>query len=377
MNILMYIPQPGPTRAPEITANLAKLGNNIVAISPPDRQMLELGVDIKPIRFTTIPFIGPLFLIGGGLISAMAEIIRSKPDAIYTLGGSMGTGILLARVFRCPLITELNGWGRAELKLSSRRGFSKLVSTVSRWMDEREMKCSDYLVVVSTSIKNILQKSLNVDSNKIAVIPNGANIHFFQPISDARKSLDLNQDFHYIGFAGGFNPWHSLEGLIKSAPLILERIPNARFLLVGEGPTRSRISKMVQELHLAEQFIFVGAVPYAEVPKYVNAMDVCVILKRTDIPGSPLKLYEYMACRKPVVVTDDSDFDIVREVNAGVLVDPENPVEIANAIIGLLQDSELRQQMGNNGIKYVVEHRSWEMVATEVEEVISDISSKS
>ena len=131
MRILMYIPQPGPTRAPEVVANLAKLGNEVVAISPPERQMLEVGAKIKPIRFTTIPFIGSFLLIAIGLILAMSTIIRSKPDAIYTLGGSMGTGLFLARLFKCPLFFEVNGWRRAELKLIKKNPISMWISNLS------------------------------------------------------------------------------------------------------------------------------------------------------------------------------------------------------------------------------------------------------
>ena len=376
MKILMYIPQPGPTRAPEVTSNLAKLGNEVIAISPPDRQMFEVGANIKPIRFSTVPLLGPVFLIGYALILAFLVNLRFKPDVIYTLGGSMGTGLLVAKLFRHPLITEVNGWKRAELKLISKNSLSKLLSKLSCWLDEKEIESSDHVIVVADSIKEALRSYLNIGANKITVVPNGANIHFFQPISDAKKSLGLDPNSYYVGFAGGFNPWHSLEGLIRSVPQIIEQVPNARFLLVGEGPTKSSIADMVQELNLSDQFIFVGAVPYTEVPRYVNAMDLGIILKRTNIPGSPLKLYEYMACGKPVVVTDDPDFNIVKEVEAGFLVNPENPAEIANAIMTLLRDSELREQMGNNGRKYIQEHRSWEIVAAEVEEVIRLVSTK-
>jgi glycosyltransferase involved in cell wall biosynthesis len=337
--------------------------------------MLEIGVDIKSIRFITIPLIGPLFLIGGALILAMSQIIRSKPDAIYTLGGSMGTGILLARIFGCPLITEVNGWGRAELKLSTRRGFSRLLSTIARWIDEKEMVHSDYLVVVSNSLRNILHESLNIDPSKISVIPNGANLDLFKPINGVKKDLELDLNCYYAGSIGIIAPWQGLEHLIRSAPLVLKEIPNTKFLVVGDGESKNKLVELVKELDLAAHFVFVGAVPYTEVPKYINGMDVCVSFRK-GTPASPLKLYEYMLCGKAVVATDDSDNGFVKEQNAGILIDPERLDEAAEAIVRLLRDDKLREQMGENGRKYVLEKRSWQAVAQEVEGVIKAVISK-
>jgi len=375
VKILMYIPQPGPTRAPEVAANLAKLGNEVIAISPPEKQMLQLGVNIKPIRFTTLPFIGPLLLIGYGLVLAMFTIARRKPDIIYTLGGSMGTGLLLAKLFKRPLVTEVNGLGRAELKLIQKGSLSMLISRISRWMDEREMKYSDHVVVVTAGLKEALQRYLNIQPNKITVITNGANTYFFKPISDAKESLQLDSKCYYVGFVGIFAPWQGLDYMIKSASLILKEVPNTKFLLVGDGMTKRRMVELSEELHLAENFIFVGAVSYTEVPKYINAMDVCISFRK-GTPASPLKLYEYMACGKPVVATEEPDNGFVKEHNAGLLVDPENPREIANAILSLLRDDEIREQMGRNGMKYVLEERSWQAVAREIEETIKMVVSE-
>lgn len=369
MRILIYIPQPGPTRAPEVVANLAKLGNEVIAISPPDRQMFDVGADIKPIKGTGLPFLGPILLIVFGVLLAISEIVRQKPDAIYTLGGSMATGLMLAKLFRCPLITEVNGWRRAELKLINKKASAMFVSRVSCWMDELEIKHSGHVIVVAPGIKQAVCRDLNVKADKITVIPNGANIELFRPISDARKILDLESDCYFVGFVGVLAPWQGLDKLIRSAPLILNEVPNTRFLLVGDGESKKEAIQLVDDLKLSKDFIFIGLVPYTEVPEYVNAMDVCVSFRK-GTPASPLKLYEYAVCGKPIVATDDVDNTFVKEYDVGILVDPDELVEVANAIISLLKSSELREQMGSNGRRYVLERRNWRAVASEVEKVI-------
>ena len=79
-----------------------------------------------------------------------------------------------------------------------------------------------------------------------------------------------------------------------------------------------------------------------------------------------------MACGKPVIATNTQDFKALEEYNAGILVDPEKPDEVADAIITLLKYKELREEMGKNGREYVVENRSWEAVAREVVSVMKE-----
>lgn len=375
MKICMYLPQPGPTRAPEVTANLARLGNEVIAISPPDRQMIELGINIKPVKLTTLPFFGKFIHIIYAFILAAFIIARWKPDVIYTLGSSMGTGLLLAKLFRCPLIFEANGFGRAELKMVSRNPFYMLLRHISCRMTEMEIRHSDHVIVVIDSLGKAIQEHLHVNPDRITVIPNGANTRIFMPLCDAKNRLQLDLNCYYVGFVGTISEWQGLDYIVRSAPSILGEIPSTRFLLVGNGPMKAKLNRLAEDLNVAKEFVFIGEVPYSEVPKYINAMDIGISFRK-GTPASPMKLYEYAACGKPVVATDNSDHDFVREHSAGILVDPENPEEVANAITSLLRNGELRERMGSNGRKYVLENRSWEAVAREVEEVINAVIGK-
>ncbi len=142
------------------------------------------------------------------------------------------------------------------------------------------------------------------------------------------------------------------------------------FRVTSEGQMKEELVELVDKTGVSDKFIFTGTVPYEEVPKYINASDVCVVPKRPLKSGySPLKLYEYMACGEPIVASRISGFEILEQQNAGILVEPENPEELAKAIIKLLKDEKLREEMGKNGREYVVKHHSWESVARKVAEV--------
>jgi glycosyltransferase involved in cell wall biosynthesis len=261
---------------------------------------------------------------------------------------------------------EINGLGIDEMKLNNP---SKLIIKIFKVNEKLNYKHAKKIIAVTQGIKEGIVELYNISDEKIVVIENGVNTELFKPLNKGDVKYGLDGNYNYVGFSGSFARWHGLEDLIRSAPLILKEVENTKFLLVGDGPMKEQIIQMVNDLNLKDSFIFIDRAPYEEVPKYVNAFDVCVILKKKDIPGSPLKLWEYMACGKPVIATNTEDFRVLEENNAGILVDPEKSEEVADAIITLLKNKELRDEMGKNGRKYVVENRSWESVARRVAEL--------
>jgi glycosyltransferase involved in cell wall biosynthesis len=129
-------------------------------------------------------------------------------------------------------------------------------------------------------------------------------------------------------------------------------------------------------IKVLDKFIFTGKVPYEKIPLYINASEICVVYKKPFKSGfSPLKLYEYMACGKPVVASNVDGFEILEQLKAGSLVKPEDANELAKAIIKLLKDRQLREIMGRNGIEYV-KTQSWEAVTRKVEKVCEGVISR-
>jgi glycosyltransferase involved in cell wall biosynthesis len=134
--------------------------------------------------------------------------------------------------------------------------------------------------------------------------------------------------------------------------------------------------ELARQVGVLDKIIFTGTVPYPKVPLYLNASDVCVapfVAGRNERMGvSALKMCEYMACEKPVVASRISGLEILEDNNAGILVEPESPSKLAQAILTLLQSKELRAQMGKNGRKYVVKNQSWENVARRIAGVFQE-----
>ncbi len=167
----------------------------------------------------------------------------------------------------------------------------------------------DRIVSVTDKLKEELVNLYAVPDSKIIVINNGANIDFFRPMNQERvkTELRLEKSKKYLCFVGNLAAWQGVEFLIYAAPLILEKCPDVRFLVVGDGAMKTKLLGVTSEFELLDKFIFTGRVPYESVPHYISAADVCVAPfikgRNAKIGLSALKTYEYLACGKPIVAS--------------------------------------------------------------------------
>jgi len=299
---------------------------------------------------------------------------KRSPNVIYSRCSSLTfSPVLISKIFRIPYIVEVNGLLIDEEKMIGR---PKVLTRLTGLNEKLNYKQADKIVAVTQGIKDGIKELHSIPDEKIVVIENGANTDLFKPMHQekAKKELKLEEKKNYICFVGNLAPWQGVEFLIQSAPLILKESTHTKFLIIGDGPMKEELIDLAEQMAVSDKFIFTGVVPYEEVPKYINASDICVVYKKPLKSGySPLKLYEYMACEKPVIASRVEGFEILEENHAGILVEPENPKELAKAIIKLLKDERLRRELGENGRKYVTKNHSWEAVARRVAEVCKSV----
>jgi glycosyltransferase involved in cell wall biosynthesis len=307
----------------------------------------------------------------------LITIIRWKGrfNVIYRRHNLLISQYLLAKLFRIPLVTEVNGIIVDEIKL--RKQGDKVSLLVIDKIERFNMLKTDKIIVVTSRLKEVLQEDYGVLRNKIVMIPNGANTNSFKPmdIIKVRKALGLSQRDYYVCWVGVMWQAQHVDCLINSVPLILKELPNTKFLIVGHGVMKQYLISLVEQLGVSDKVIFTGVVPYQKVPLYINASDVCVAPAarnfRNDRSGvSSLKLYEYMACGKPVIVDDiEGASQDVADSGSGFVVNTRNRDEMARAIITLLRNEQLRKEMGKRARKITVEKHSWAKIAERVAEV--------
>ncbi len=324
-------------------------------------------------------------------------IVTRKIDIIYERPGIVPVGFLLSKLFKKPLVIAAQGvaYYEHESKVRSQMVDSKLlarrmvdnkllankfVMAILKGITRINHKNAYRIITVTPQIKQLICIQYKINPDKIIVLSNGADINLFRPMETeiAKKLLKLDEAVQYVCFVGNLLFWQGVQYLIKSAPLVLEKYPSARFLIVGDGMIKKELMNLAQQEKVFDKFLFYGAVPHEDVPTYINASEVCVCTAASDdknktTGNSGLKVFEYMACGKPVVIGNtEGQKDVIAESSAGLVVSPEHSRELASAIISLLKDAKLSKQLGENGRKVVVERYSWAGIAGRVSEVFGE-----
>lgn len=368
----------------EVALNLAKIGYEVAVISllEDNKHMYYPGIICKPIKFCKT-FFPPLY----GLLLGLVMLKKWKPHILYKRAGQgWGTDYVLFKLHKGMKVTEVNEILSEDLELITKKEREEKISiskflrvlyrqiirklTVFSW--EFSIKHSDRVICLTAAIREYLKDNYQINPQKLINIPAGVNVELFKPIDNitAKKELGLNLKYQYVCFVGNLVPWQGVEFLIESAPLILKENENVYFLVVGKGSMEENYISLARQTGVIDKFMFVGRVEYEKVPLYVNASDVCIVYRKPMKSGiPPMKLYEYMACGKPVVAAKIKGFEILDEQKAGLLVDSGNTKELAKAIIALLKDSQLSKELGKNGRKYILENNTWEKITQKIARV--------
>jgi glycosyltransferase involved in cell wall biosynthesis len=173
-----------------------------------------------------------------------------------------------------------------------------------------------------------------------------------------------------VGFLGTLRPWHDVATLLEAFALLrASLVPEARLLIVGDGPERPTLEARVAALGLGAAVEFTGAVPARAVPEALARMHVGVAPYRGGEPFyfSPLKLYEYMAAGLPVVASRVGDLpDLVTGWRIGLACPPDDPAALASALARLAMAPAAARRMGEAARAEVLAHHTWDGVAARV-----------
>lgn len=198
------------------------------------------------------------------------------------------------------------------------------------------------------------------DPGRIDIVPNGVSPSRFPKMDPAEGPFT-------IGFLGSLKPWHDTATLIEAFALLRAGpVPDARLLIVGDGPDRAGIAARLDALGHGHAAHLTGAVPASEVAGWLAHMHVATAPYSADQPFyfSPLKIYEYMAAGLPVVASRVGDLaDILQEGAFGDLVVPDDPAALAHMLGHLACDPARRARLGAAARAHVLAHRTWDAVA--------------
>jgi glycosyltransferase involved in cell wall biosynthesis len=299
---------------------------------------------------------------------------KVKPDALLFRFNPMHSYLfsIIGLSFFYPVILEVNAVRSIELSLGRPK--------ISDFFDWISLKLAKRSFVVSGRLKQHLVEHYSLDGSKISVIENGVDVDEFNPaISGAvvRASLGLDKRF-VIGFVGSFRSWHGIDHLINLAEALSEELPQALFLLVGDGPDRGKYEAWVREKGLAANFKFIGHIPHSEVVPHLAAMDVVMAPHSaasfpTGFYGSALKIFEYMAMAKPVIAAPMGQIrEVIEDGASGYLIESEDTDKLKRTLLMLYHDRNLRERLGKNARAKVIARYAWKTNAEKVQQLIKE-----
>jgi len=371
----------GTIHIKEVVTNLSSFGVDTTLITPSSKRTafsftarhIRLSGNLrKKSKFFTSLF----FIFGMTKLLFILLFEAPKHDIIYTRNHFALTSALIpAWIFGKKIVYEVNGIPSEEIKLTGRGILSHLLVFGFRFIEKFAARKACHIIAVTEGIKQKLI-SRGIEGEKITVIRNGVNTSLFKPFGEKRilelkKSYGFKETDRIITFVGNLAPWTNIEMVFDIMPELLLRFHNLRFVIVGDGE-KFKAYKSYASVFPNNAFLL-GQLPQKKVVEIVNISNVCTALvenrKMETIGLSPLKLFEYLACKKPTVATRVKGYEFIEKEGVGYLVGFGDKEELKEKLISLLTRPDLCKKMGERGRK-LAEKNSWKRVSENVSKVI-------
>ncbi|KGM96423.1 glycoside hydrolase [Clostridium novyi A str. 4552] len=299
------------------------------------------------------------------------DVIITESPPLF-LGWS---GYVLSKKKNAKFIFNVSDlWPESAVKLGVLN--NKLFIKMSTWLEEF---CYKKAHSVTGQTRGIVDNIVNrgFDKSKVHLITNGVDTELFKKENrdeEFRKKLGV-QDKFAICYAGIHGLAQGLEVIIETAD-ILREYRDIKFIFIGDGPEKIKLINMVKEKHL-ENVMFLPVQKKTNMPRIIGSMDATIIpLKKLDLfkGALPSKMFEALSSELPIVLSVEGEAEkLINDAEAGITVEPENFNEIAEAVLKLYNDKELRKQLGQNGREYVMKNFSRESITRKLELILLDL----
>jgi phosphatidylinositol alpha-1,6-mannosyltransferase len=238
---------------------------------------------------------------------------------------------------------------------------------------------TDSLTYLGDFTRTAISKALTAKSAlAMQKIAPGIDVDHFTAVdaTSLRQSLGLSKK-KVIVSVGRLVHRKGQDFLIESMPQILTQVPDAHLLLVGQGPYRAHLEKLVTKHSLQENVSFIGRIQYKDLPGYICVGDIFAMPSRSrfgglEVEGLGIVYLEASACGLPVIAGESGGApDAVIEGVTGFVVDGTSTEQIANRAIQLLRDEKLRRDMGSAGRAWIEKEWRWQIWASKFSELLA------
>ena len=294
-------------------------------------------------------------------------IKKYKPDVVYCNSSIAGAvGRLAAIGCGAKVLYNAHSWA-FNMRISNKK------KLFYRWIEKFFAVFTDKIICVSNFEKKSALDNHICSEKKLEVILNGIDIaEVEQKIANSkltRNSLNIPECAYIVGMVGRISEQKAPDVFVKAARKIKDAIPDAFFVIVGDGPDQSEVEKMISDLGLKDSFLITGWVNNPI--DYLALFDVAVLCSRWE--GLPLVVPEYFAAKKPVVCTRiDAVDDMIEDGVNGFVVDIDKTESVAQKVIELNQNLQTKLRFIEFAYKIVCEKFDIKNETNEFAKVIED-----
>ena len=327
---------------------LRALGHRTLLVANADgqlRQRAAEGLDLVPLAPRTEMDLGAAWRLS-------RLLKRVKPDVVHAHDPH---GVAMAALALSMSTADI----KPPLFAARRVDFHLKKSALSRWK-YRQVDC---FICASDAIRRILISD-GVPASRTVAVHEGIDLERVAAAPPARlhEEFWLPHDAPIVGNVAALVPHKGQRYLIDAAALVVRQVPDARFIIAGEGELRPALERQIKEQHLEKHVLLAGFRP--DVLSLHKAFDIFVLSSTTE--GLGTSLLDAMASSKPVVATTAGGIpEVVDDGVTGLLVAPRDQEALALAIVKLLKDVALRRQYGAAGFARVRSRFSAEQMVME------------
>ena len=308
-------------------------------------------------------FLGRLWgyfsFVFSGLIAGLFRV-KGKYDILLVTSPPLFVGIIGYVIFvfkRIPIIFEIRDlWPESAVETGVLK--NKQIIRFAYWLEKFIYKKAKLINVLTPAFYKILNEQKSVPKNKLIEIPNAADFALSDDLlqkfdrDNFRKNNDFNGRF-VVTYVGAHGVANGLDQVLDTAALLKDT--NVLFVLVGTGMQKTHLMKKAEEMKLTN-IRFYDPVPKREVLKYIIASDMgtSVLLKNDTFKTVySNKTFDYMSCKKPILMAIDGvSRELVESADAGIFVEPENPIDFAEKVRYYISHPKLVITQGENGYQY-------------------------
>jgi glycosyltransferase involved in cell wall biosynthesis len=311
------------------------------------------------IRMRTSPCFG--LMMGINPVSfILRKLIRTKADVVHAhsyIFSTSNQAALASRLSGRPLVLHIHGATYARHSMMARRTASALYlkeKIYDRTLGKWTIASADAIAAVSKFDLQKCKEVFGVEGDKLHLIPNAVDAEVFRPSDETRDGPPV------VTFIGRLEQWKGASSFMTIARMVRDQVPEARFMVVGDGSMKSSLTSEFQDLLPSTQFV--GEVAHRDIPAILH--DTTVLVLPSYIEGLPTVCLEALACGIPVVASDTGGTsEVILDGETGFLRPVDDLPGFADRVVLLLQNDSLRQRMGRAGRRLVEGMYSWTRIA--------------